>query len=62
MHTHTHTHTYVLSKPYSTRSPCLATATTFGTPETMWQQNLTWEFQKIRGTLFGGAYNKDPAI
>ena len=23
---------------------------------------LMWEFPKIRGTLFGGPYNKDPTI
>ena len=23
---------------------------------------FNWEFPKIRGTLFGGPYNKDPTI
>ena len=25
-------------------------------------RNPKWEFPKIRGTLFGGPYNKDPTI
>ena len=30
-----------------------------------WQKLLQvpiWEFPKIRGTLFGGSYNKDPTV
>ena len=33
----------------------------------LWDQNSsslveTWEFPKIRGTIFGGPYNEDPTI
>ena len=28
----------------------------------MYEEFLIWEFPKIRGTLFGGPYNKDPTI
>ena len=31
-------------------------------PASRYMESAMWEFPKIRGTLFGGPYNKDPSI